>query len=137
MQKIGFEEAVEVLVDKNPNYDREAYSFIRDALDATVKKLKGEKTTGSKHVTPAQLLEGVKDYALKEYGPMAWTVLSFWGLHSSRDVGFIVFNLIEAGVFGKTESDRLEDFENGFDFHEAFVAPFLPAGKTAVSDDSV
>ena len=39
----------------------------------------------------------------------------------------MVFNLIEAGVFGRAEDDRIEDFENGFSFEEAFVEPFRPS----------
>jgi uncharacterized repeat protein (TIGR04138 family) len=39
----------------------------------------------------------------------------------------MVFNLIGAGVFGKTEQDSIEDFKNVYDFEEAFVKPFAPA----------
>jgi uncharacterized repeat protein (TIGR04138 family) len=44
----------------------------------------------------------------------------------------MVFNLIEAGAFGKTEEDTREDFANGYDFDEAFRKPFLPTGKPAI-----
>jgi uncharacterized repeat protein (TIGR04138 family) len=43
----------------------------------------------------------------------------------------MVFNLIAAGIFGKTEQDSLEDFKNVYDFEEAFVRPFAPAKPTA------
>jgi uncharacterized repeat protein (TIGR04138 family) len=43
----------------------------------------------------------------------------------------MVFNLIEAGIFGKTEEDSLEDFKNVYDFEAAFVKPFTPAKPTA------
>ena len=52
---------------------------------------------------------------------MVVTVLSYWGIRSTEDVGHMVFNLIGAGIFGKTEEDSIEDFKNIFDFHEAFV----------------
>jgi alkylresorcinol/alkylpyrone synthase len=45
------------------------------------------------------------------------------------DIGQIVFNLIEAGVVGKTEDDTLAAFSDGFDFQQAFVHPFLPSAK--------
>jgi uncharacterized repeat protein (TIGR04138 family) len=67
---------------------------------------------------------GFKQYALKEFGPMAMTVFDYWRISSSEDVGNIVFNLIGAGVFGKTESDSLEDFRSLVDFQEAFLTPF-------------
>src|SRR2546429_8078376 len=79
-----------------------------------------------RHVTGPQLLDGVRRYALKEFGPMVMTVFDNWGIHSCEDVGNIVFNLISAGVFGKTEDDSIEDFKNVYRFEEAFVKPFAP-----------
>jgi len=38
----------------------------------------------------------------------------------------MVYNFIREGIFGKTETDSVEDFGGGFSFHEAFVLPFLP-----------
>ena len=57
---------------------------------------------------------------------MVVTVLSYWGIRSCEDVGHMVFNLIGAGIFGKTEEDSIDDFKNVFDFQEAFVKPFAP-----------
>jgi uncharacterized repeat protein (TIGR04138 family) len=59
------------------------------------------------------------------------TVFSSWGIHCCEDVGHMVFNLIDAGIFGKTEQDSIEDFKNVYDFEEAFVKPFAPAKPTA------
>jgi uncharacterized repeat protein (TIGR04138 family) len=71
-------------------------------------------------------LEGLRQYALKEFGPMVMTVFDSWGIHSSEDIGHMVFNLIGAGIFGKTEKDSIEDFRNVYDFQEVFVKPFAP-----------
>ena len=73
-----------------------------------------------------ELLEGIKAYALDEFGPMAYTVFSEWGVHGSQDFGEIVFNLVESGRLGKTENDSREDFKNGYLFEEAFLKPFEP-----------
>jgi uncharacterized repeat protein (TIGR04138 family) len=100
---------------------------LRDALDYTTKQQKKTKGASVRHVAGPELLDGVRLYALKEFGPMVVTVLSYWGIHSCEDVGHMVFNLIGAGIFGKTEEDSIEDFKNVFDFHEAFVKPFEPA----------
>ena len=54
----------------------------------------------------------------------------------TKDVGEIVFHLIAEGIFSKSEDDRIEDFENVYDFHTAFVAPFLPGGFTPMSASS-
>jgi uncharacterized repeat protein (TIGR04138 family) len=63
---------------------------------------------------------------------MVMTVFDSWGIHSSADIGNMVFNLIGAGIFGKTEEDSLEDFRNVYNFEEVFVKPFAPE-KPAVA----
>jgi uncharacterized repeat protein (TIGR04138 family) len=127
MQKIGFAEALESVVANDPRYQRDGYIFLRDALDFTTKQQKKAKGVTVRHVTGPELLNGVRQYALKEFGPMVMTVFDSWGIRSCEDIGHMVFNLIAAGVFGKTEEDSIEDFKNVYDFGEAFVTPFAPA----------
>jgi uncharacterized repeat protein (TIGR04138 family) len=127
MQKIGFAEALESVVGSDPRYQRDGYIFLRDALDFTTKQQKKIKGVSVRHVTGPELLDGVRQYALKEFGPMVMTVFDSWGIRACEDVGHMVFNLIGAGVFGKTEQDSIEDFKNVYDFEEAFVKPFAPA----------
>ena len=114
---------------RDDRYDSEAYAFVRDALDFTIKlRKKGSKDEAQRHVSGQELLEGVRQYALKEFGPMVMTVFSYWGIHKCEDVGNIVFNLINKEIFGKSDHDSINDFKNGFNFREAFVDPFLPSG---------
>ena len=127
MQKIGFAEALESVVVHDPRYQRDGYIFLRDALDFTTKQQKKSKGVSVRHVSGPELLDGVRQYALKEFGPMVMTVFDSWGIRSCEDVGHMVFNLIGAGVFGKTEQDSIQDFKNVYDFEEAFVKPFAPA----------
>ncbi len=127
MQKIGFAEALDSIVASDPRYQRDAYAFLRDALDFTTKQQKKVKGVSVRHVTGPELLDGVRRYALKEFGPLVMTVFDNWGIHSCEDIGNMVFNLIGAGVFGKTEEDSIEDFKNVYDFEEAFVKPFVPS----------
>ena len=127
MQKIGFAEALESVVGSDPRYQRDGYIFLRDALDFTTKQQKKVKGVSVRHVSGPELLDGVRQYALKEFGPMVMTVFDSWGIRACEDVGHMVFNLIGAGVFGKTEQDSIEDFKNVYDFEEAFVKPFAPA----------
>src|SRR5437588_6683592 len=126
MQKIGFTEALDSIVATDPRYQREAYIFLRDALDYTTKQQKKTRGASVRHVAGPELLEGLRQYALKEFGPMVVTVFSHWGIRSCQDVGHMVFNLIGAGIFGKTSQDSIDDFKNVFDFQEAFVKPFAP-----------
>ena len=131
MQKIGFTEALDSIVARDPRYARDAYVFLRDSLDFTTKQQKKIKGATVRHVAGPELLEGVRQYALQEFGPMVMTVFSSWGIHCCQDIGHMVFNLIEAGIFGKTEEDSLEDFKNVYDFEAAFVKLFTPAKSTA------
>jgi len=131
MQKIGFAEALDSIVASDPRYQRDAYAFLRDALDFTTKQQKKVKGVSVRHVTGPELLDGVRQYALKEFGPLVMTVFDSWGIHSCEDIGNMVFNLIGAGVFGKTEEDSIEDFKNVYGFEEAFVKPFAPAKPAA------
>ena len=130
MQKIGFSEALDAIVAGDPRYQRDAYVFLRDALDFTTKQQKKAKGATVRHVTGPELLGGVRQYALKEFGPLVMTVFDNWGVHSCEDMGNMVFNLIGAGIFGKTEEDSIEDFKGVYDFEEAFVKPFAPAKPT-------
>jgi uncharacterized repeat protein (TIGR04138 family) len=126
MQKIGFAEALDSIVASDPRYARDAYVFLRDALDFTTKQQKKIKGTTVRHVSGPELLEGVRQYSLKEFGPLVITVFSYWGIHACEDIGHMVFNLIGAGIFGKTEEDSIEDFKRVYDFKDAFLRPFAP-----------
>jgi uncharacterized repeat protein (TIGR04138 family) len=131
MQKIGFSEALDSIVAADPRYHRDAYVFLRDSLDFTTKQQKKIKGTTVRHVAGPELLDGVRQYALKEFGPMVITVFDSWGIRSCEDIGHMVFNLIGAGIFGKTEEDSIEDFKNVYDFQEAFAKPFAPVKAIA------
>lgn len=130
MQDLEFTEIVGLICREDSRFDRKAYTFVRQALDQTVKDLKRkspERSGKSQHVTGAELLQGIRSYALDQYGPLTKTVLNLWGITRCSDFGDIVFNLIEYNVFSKTENDRREDFSDLYDFDEAFVRPFAPA----------
>ena len=126
MQKLDFAEAVDRLTQTNSRYHRDAFFFLREALDHTVKMRKRQLGEGG-HVNGAQLCEGIRQLAIKQFGPMVPTVFAYWGVAGTGDFGEMVWQMIELGVFGKTDSDSRADFENIFDFNAAFVAPYLPA----------
>lgn len=147
MHTANFDEALDQIVQKDPRYHREAYLFVREALDHTQKIVnKGGKTEARqaaatedivegkvRHVTGQELLAGIRDYALDQYGPMALTVLNEWGVARCEDFGEIVFNMVESHLLAKTKKDSRDDFKGGYDFEEAFRKPFLPSAKSAAS----
>ncbi|MCH8539266.1 MAG: hypothetical protein LAT58_00680 [Opitutales bacterium] len=127
MQTRDFDEVVDIIRKDDPRYERGAYTFIRHALDHTLKSHAQDvaKTKTSRHVRGQELLEGIREFALDQFGPLTLTVLNEWGIHKCKDFGHIVFNLVDYGLLGKTDQDSIEDFVQGYDFEEAFVIPFL------------
>ncbi len=129
MKRKSFEELVEHLINNGGKYNREVYFFIKAVLDYSL-DIQASKNKGvRKHVSGQDLLEGFRAYTLKEFGPMSSSVLREWGIKECEDVGVIVFELIEVGVFGKDESDSPSDFSSTFTFKEAFETPFMPIQK--------
>jgi len=122
----SFQETVSEICKKDPRYQPDAYFFLVEALDSTVKDIRKNQPDHGRHVSGKELLEGIKAYAIDEFGPLAHTVFSEWGVHATQDFGEIVFSLVAAGRLGKTEKDSLEDFKNAYDFDEAFRLPFEP-----------
>jgi uncharacterized repeat protein (TIGR04138 family) len=130
MQEINFEEVVDKLFAQDPRFAREAYHFTREALDHTQKVVSRENKGAVRHVTGQELLEGIRQYALQQYGPMTVTVFDEWGIKNCRDFGEIVFNMVECGLLAKTDKDTRNDFQQGYDFTEAFRKPFWPERKS-------
>ncbi len=126
MREAEFMESVKRIRASDPRYDIEAYFFIREALSYTMKLLDKPDEGPARHVSGGELLEGIRRFALDEFGPITLKVLNTWGVYKTEDIGAMVFNLVDAGELGRTEEDRREDFAGGFDFEDAFAKPFLP-----------
>ncbi len=137
MQEVNFDEVVEKLYAQEPRFAREAYHFTREALDYTQKIISRENKGTVRHVTGQELLEGIRQYALQQYGPMTMTVLEEWGVKNCRDFGEIVFNMVESGLLAKTEKDTRDDFQKGYDFTDAFQKPYWPQNRLAAEKKPV
>ena len=131
MLKLDFAAAVDLIVEKDSRFDRDAYFFLKDVLEYTAGEGKKQRETRSRHVTGQQLLEGVRKVALAQFGPMVLTVFDAWGVKKGEHFGDMVYSLIDAGFFRKSPQDSPEDFAGGYSFHEAFVVPFLPSSSPA------
>jgi uncharacterized repeat protein (TIGR04138 family) len=103
------------LQERNPRFHARAYLFVLSALQSVMNGLERPR-----HIDGGELVRGVKDLALERFGPLARTVLEHWGIHTTGDVGEVVFALVECGVLVKQDEDRREDFRDLFDFEEAF-----------------
>ena len=133
MQQLNFEDVLNKMVEQNPQYHRDAYLFLREALEFTQKAVGKTNKNTVRHITGQELLEGIREYALAIYGPMTVTVFEAWGVTSCEDFGQMVFLMIENNLLRKTDQDRPEDFKNGYSFEEAFRKPFLPSSKPALT----
>ncbi|MHC5011472.1 MAG: Minf_1886 family protein [Planctomycetota bacterium] len=117
---IDKDEAILDIVRRDPRYSPEAYDFVFEALDFTLRR----RGDGPKHVSGPEIMESVRQLALEQFGLLARSVLERWGVHRTADFGDIVFNLIDADLLQKTASDRREDFVGLYDFSVAFDSAF-------------
>jgi uncharacterized repeat protein (TIGR04138 family) len=116
MTDLRFAEGIlDRLMERNPRFHGKAYLFLLTALHEVLDSLEERR-----HISGGELADGVKRLALQQFGPMARTVLAHWGIHSTEDLGAIVFAMVECGILEKQEEDRMEDFHALFDFEEAF-----------------
>lgn len=111
----NFFKKIDEIIIKDNRYKPDAYEFVMQALWFTQARLKKQG-----HLTGKELLAGIKDFVLEQYGPMAKAVFKHWGIERTKDFGDIVFNMVDSGLLNKTETDSRDDFENVFDFDEAF-----------------
>lgn len=117
-------------VTKSPrpelNFHPQAYRFTTDALSEAQSAFGREQNSeAGGHVTPRELLEGVRSLGQRRFGMMAPTVLRHWGVSSTADIGRIVFEMIDRGDMKKTENDQFEDFVDVFSFQDAFDRQYV------------
>ncbi len=121
-------------IAKSTKYPLDAFLFVQQGLDYTVRRIHGEpeeeQPAERRHVRGAQLCIGLRDYAIEQYGLMARTVLQRWRIHTCEDFGRIVFALIDAELMLATEEDSIDDFTGVFDFADAFSVAIAESGST-------
>lgn len=115
---------VRAFCKKDPTYPPDAYGFLADAFNTTTDLRKQESLNADMDISAEILLQGIKKYALEQFGPLTFHVLSEWNIHTTMDFGNMVFNLVKIGWFGKSDEDSIADFLNVFSFEDAFVKPF-------------
>jgi uncharacterized repeat protein (TIGR04138 family) len=115
----GFLQDIEALAERDGRFSGAAYLFVYDALQHTVEKLgKVSMPREQRHVSGRDLLYGISEHALDQFGPLTRTVFDHWGIRATRDFGEIVFNLVNDNLMTTTEDDRIEDFIDVFNFDE-------------------
>jgi uncharacterized repeat protein (TIGR04138 family) len=123
---MAMDETLRKLAGKG-DYSPEAFLFMFEALEHALVISGKEKAKGSeRHISGQQLLEGMREYARRLFGPLAAQTWRSWGIHTSLDWGRIVFMLVEAGLLNRQDSDSLDDFDETFDYEEYFVKNYRP-----------
>jgi uncharacterized repeat protein (TIGR04138 family) len=106
---ISFNDELDAASLKLPQYDRRALAFVYSAMGAVSRS----QPEGG-HITAEQLARGVVEQSKQAFGLMAQLVLEGWGIHSSEDIGEIVYGMCDAQIIQANEGDRKEDFEGLF-----------------------
>ena len=101
------------------HFDERGYLFVLAAIEYLQSRLEVRR-----HVSGAELAWACRDFAVRQFGLMAETVLGHWGLTRTDDFGRIVFTLVEVGLLVTQPGDREADFAAVYDFHEAFSASY-------------
>jgi uncharacterized repeat protein (TIGR04138 family) len=102
---------------RDSRYRLQAYVFILSGLDFYRTKM-GEK----RHVAGQELSHGLAEFASKQFGPIAWDTLKSWGIQTTNDFGYIVYNLIDIQLIRKQDSDSIRDFFDVLDLEKYFAA---------------
>ena len=125
--------SVEDVVASVGDYSVDAYYFIQAGIHAAADRVHGvseRAVIGTRHVTGRQLCETLRDLAIQRWGMMASAVLRAWGLHSTKDIGLLVFAFVDAGHWQKQPTDCLEEFIDVYSFREAFDQHYrIPLGE--------
>jgi uncharacterized repeat protein (TIGR04138 family) len=124
-------------VERDVRYHPNAYQFVYAALRFTQQCLDRPVTPAPEnedaHISGVELLDGIRAFALSQFGLMTQTVFRLWGIRSTDDFGNIVFELIDRGEMSKTDRDQLSDFFDVYDFAEVFDRSYRVEVKRAFS----
>ncbi len=117
----AIEQRILEITRADSRYRAGAYHLVFEALDFTMQRLGKSKRRGTeRHLTVLELLEGFRDHAIDQFGPLSRIVLSSLGIESTDDVGEVVFHLVDRGLLNKQDSDTRDQFVHAFSFREAF-----------------
>jgi len=120
------QESIEQIFAEDGRFPLEAVQFVREGLNQAVSRFyrASEEPDQPRHISGVQLCEGLRELALKRWGLMSRSVLKRWHINNTRDFGEIVFLLVKHGWMQKRPEDRIEDFDEVYDFDVVFQRHF-------------
>ena len=110
----------EFIAASDSRYAKDSYPFVWAVLRKALQKRSGSSQAMPAHVSGAELLQALRKLAIEKFGKQAKATLNGWGIFKCEDFGEIVFNLVEAGLVAKQDTDTKADVHGGYDFNEAF-----------------
>lgn len=130
MNTSEIEEALQAIRRKDARYRSNAYRFLLfEGLEFTQREYLNIAPNETRHMAGAELLEGLRQLSIKQFGWLAHDVWKNWGIRKTRDWGNIVYNLVDKNLLRTTEQDSIDEFDdvfeiedalrNGFDFSES------------------
>jgi len=124
-------------IERDVRYHPNAYQFVYAALRFTQQCLNRSVNPAMEsddaHISGVELLDGIRAFALDQFGLMTQTVFRCWGVRSTDDFGQIVFELIDRGEMSRTDRDQLSDFFDVYDFADVFDRSYCVEVKRAFS----
>lgn len=114
------ERSIEELAREDRRFPPGVYLLVFEGLEVALSRLPHRR-----HVAPRELLEGIRDAALDQWGFLARTVLESWNVRCTGDLGDVVFNLITRGLLVAGDEDNKAQFVDVFQFRDGFDDLFL------------
>lgn len=106
-----------------PRYRTAAYRFLlMQGIEYTLRTYLGVPHGEYRHMNGREIAQGLRELAVREFGPLAYDVWEWWGIRTTRDWGEVVWALIRAGLLHSNEADRIEDFDDVYDVRVALTA---------------
>lgn len=128
MAELAFREGVmDQIRLREQRFDEQAYLFVLAALEYAQARL-----TARRHITGAELAHACRELALQRYGVSARIVLEHWGMRATRDIGDIVFTLVDLGLLISQPQDSRDDFTDVFTFDQVFEREYPWSSALAV-----
>jgi uncharacterized repeat protein (TIGR04138 family) len=112
---------------RESRFDERAYLFVLTALEFCQQRLPERR-----HINGRELAVACRELALDHYGVLARLVLESWGLHTTADIGDIVFTLVDLELLMSQPTDTREEFIGVYDFEESFVREYPWCGVQPV-----
>ncbi len=113
------QEQIEEIARRDRRYPPDAYVLVFEGLECALARMSTRR-----HVTPSELVEGVREAALSQWGLLARAVLESWNIRETGAVGDLVFNLIRRGLLEAGEDDTPVQFQGVFTFDDGFETAF-------------